>query len=152
MPKRKKNANIICNHVVETIDNHEVHNSSENIPDVVFIPNGDEDSDVDELGDDSYENQINLVDEAQASYEIMYNINDSKRKKLEKSHKYNWKDGQKNYDALPESEIFQITEIKKKLVGKSPVQLFELFFSEEMKQHIIEATGENDLESDSKKL
>lgn len=42
--------------------------------------------------------------------------------------------------------------MKENLVGKSPVELFELFFSKEMKDHILEASEENGLRIDLEDL
>jgi len=56
-----------------------------------------------------------------------------------------WKDGEKLYDSTLKSEIYLDDETKRNLRDKTCVELFELFelfFSEEIKNYIIEASAE----------
>jgi len=64
---------------------------------------------------------------------------------LEKNHQFNWKDGEKKYCSDLEDEILLNDSTKKKIRESEPIELFEVFFSTEMKQYIIDASKENDL-------
>lgn len=63
--------------------------------------------------------------------------------KLEPNHTYVWKSGEKKYENYPEDENLLSENTKKFIRESSYVQLFELFFSTDLKKYIIESTRIN---------
>lgn len=127
----------------------DIGSDNEEGTDVIFTPRNDT-SDVEELQNDSEENDTVEVDEE--TYQVGRIQQNSKAKKLLKSHNYQWVDGEKKYDSVPVQEIFFIEKIKEKAADKSPVELFEMFFCDNMKNYMIEASTENGLDIDIEKL
>lgn len=78
MPKRKSTSNIDNNFSTNGFSDKEYYNEPSTTS-VIFIPN-DDDSDVEELRDDSIEEQINLIDGTKTSYEIVYENYDALKK------------------------------------------------------------------------
>lgn len=70
----------------------------------------------------------------------------NKQKKLEENHDYQWIEGEQVYDDIPTNEYLLIDKERKKIANSSPTELFELFFSKEMQQYIVEASNLNDLD------
>lgn len=63
--------------------------------------------------------------------------------KLEKDHEFQWVNGEKKYSDNIKNEILLSTSEKRKIRKSEPVELFETFFSIEMKKYIIDACKEN---------
>ena len=63
--------------------------------------------------------------------------------KLEKDHVFQWVDGEKIYSNEYENEILLSDRVKRKIRESEPIQLFETFFSTEIKEYIIDACREN---------
>ena len=76
----------------------------------------------------------------------------STSKKLEPDHNFFWTDGESKQDSIPTAKIFAFDAINNKIFGKSPVEMFELFFCEKIKTYIVEASVENRLDIDIDKL
>lgn len=54
--------------------------------------------------------------------------------------------GEKLYDEIPQNEYLLKNADKEKIRKSSPSELFEIFFSNEMKNHIIQSSAENGLD------
>ena len=63
---------------------------------------------------------------------------------MENEHLYEWVSGEKKCDSNLQNELLLSNAEKAKIRGSSPVELFELFFSDDMENYIIEATNDND--------
>ena len=101
-------------------DDSDCESENEDACDQIFIPNNDENSDVEGLNSDEDENgKIEKNNEF-----CEWNNTKSRNKKLLSNRKYKWIDGEKVYDPLPTEEIFNINEIRKKTCDKNPVELF----------------------------
>ena len=55
---------------------------------------------------------------------------------------YEWVSGEKMYDSNLQNELLLSNAEKGQIRGFSPVELFELFFSDDMKNYITEATND----------
>lgn len=63
--------------------------------------------------------------------------------KLEKNHEFEWVIGERIYSDIIEDKILFPRSTKDKILQSEPIELFETFFSIEMKQYIIDASKEN---------
>lgn len=115
-----------------------------------FIPDANEDDNISESEDD--EDQLvptTSTDDSNVEigrYEkILENYNES-QKLLEESHTYIWENGQAYHSYDLENKNFLNNDQKQKIKHMSKLELYELFFSQEMKNIIIEATRENDFD------
>ena len=130
-------ADIVEDFSVEDFDDFE-----EDCIDYVFIPNDNEDE-----SSNSYCNLDSDSDEEyDGSYEFFYEKYNSSQKLLHEKHPYEWIDGEAKYDNPPEELIFLTEDQKQKIKNMSYVEVFELFFSNDLKDYIIECTKENDHE------
>ena len=77
------------------------------------------------------------------SYHQVFESYSENQSKLEPEHECDWFEGEFIYNQCLENEILLSDDTKKKLHDSSLPQLFELFFSKEIKTHIIEATVMN---------
>lgn len=107
---------------------------------MIMLPNADDSGDSDGAGSDSEDANESFPC---ISYREATNNYSEKQKKLEESHEYSWIEGEKKYSNNFENEILLTGAQKTKILGCLPVEIFELFFSISMKNHIIEATKEN---------
>lgn len=115
---------------------------------VSMLPQADT-SDLESESDSN--NEENESDDEERSNEI-HNILSYKQihaqylptqKNLEDDHKYDWEKGEKVYNEIPVNEYLLKESDKKKISSTSPTELFEMFFSSEIKTYIIEASAEN---------
>jgi len=65
------------------------------------------------------------------------------QKKLEEIHEYVWVEGEKIYENLLKNKVLLSDSDKKKISNSSPGEIFEFFFSAELKKYLIKATKEN---------
>lgn len=77
------------------------------------------------------------------SYYTVFDNYLESQKLLESDHKYEWIEGEKIISGNLDDILLLPNNIKTKIRGSTPVQLFELFFSKEIKEYIISATREN---------
>lgn len=77
------------------------------------------------------------------SFKELSKTYDSTQKKLEEHHAYRWLPGEKIYNDDLVNELLLSEKVKKEILEKSPVELFEIFFSIELKNYILQATNEN---------
>lgn len=66
-----------------------------------------------------------------------------KQDKLEKGHEFTWIEGEKLHPDSCEDTVLLSESQKKKIRRSEPFQLFETFFSIEMKKYIIDACKDN---------
>lgn len=119
--------------------------------DYIFVPNSDEpdESDVsdhetdgeDEVDTDDSDHKTDKF-EPQSYARISENY-DPSQKKLEPDHQFQWVKGEHIYDDEPTNEVLLTQKERFRIQSYSHVELFELYFSDEMKQYIIDATKEN---------
>lgn len=80
------------------------------------------------------------------SYEKVLDQYTEDQKKLEPNHLYEWLEGEKKFDESPTNEIMLSESTIKKIRNASLTEVFEYFFSRDMKNYIIESTIMNDYE------
>lgn len=117
----------------------------ENQIDITMLPDKNN-SDI-ESGSDSDTSDVEEVSAEVAnilSYKKVYESYSENQKYLEPNHKYEWVLGAKN-SSVPANEYLLKDSYKKMIRKSSPCELFETFFSTEMKNHIIDSSFENDL-------
>lgn len=122
----------------------EFDDSNNNYDEIIDLPNPDDsgDSDSGSEGDQfDHENTENIV--SQYSYRTISKTYSDSQSKLENDHIYKWVTGEKINNAILQNELLLNNIQKTKICGSSPVELFELFFSDNMKSYISEATNEN---------
>lgn len=150
MSKRKSTENDTFDRSIEDDNVYDYDSEDEHTDEeVLFVPN-DENSDVEGLNsDDENDPHHTLSDASISSYEEVYRNFSPNDKKLEESHSYKWLDNEKAYNSQLDLEIFNFNAIKQKVLNKSPRELFEMFFCDEMKNQIIDSTKENHFDMDS---
>ncbi|XP_058810548.1 piggyBac transposable element-derived protein 3-like [Phymastichus coffea] len=100
-----------------------------------------ESNDDDENEDD--EDESDLTNSLQlTSFRTVLDGYDSKQKKLEPDHKYDWMTGECTYNDIMTNDILLIVSDmqKKHILSLSLIELFEDYFSISFKQYIIDAT------------
>lgn len=122
----------------------------ENHIDMVFIPDqndsGDSGDESEYDDDENEEMESDFIESVPHSYRQVADSYDQDQTKLEESHQYNWVNGEKIYNDAPSVEVLLSEKDRKNIVECTPVELFELFFSKELKNYILEATKENGLD------
>ncbi|XP_066580967.1 piggyBac transposable element-derived protein 3-like [Prorops nasuta] len=129
----------------------------------IVLPNandsGDSD-DFDDFEDGSDERKSSLdedeFDEEDLDDELGESFNSSFRqmaqkytesqKKLEGNHEYLWENGEKKCTEPLENKILLSDKDKKLIFSSLPTELFEFFFSKELKEHIIDCSKVNELD------
>ncbi|XP_043461917.1 piggyBac transposable element-derived protein 3-like [Leptopilina heterotoma] len=121
--------------------------------DVLMLPNSN-DSGESDCESDSDDNSINeelenlfrneCDDLPQNSYQTIRKNYTPNQSKLEPDHIFEWVDGEKKYDPQYKNETFISDSVAKKIRSSSSTELFEYFFSMELKEFILEATCKND--------
>lgn len=161
MPKRKSNSihserpsrsNPSAQGAIEYDEREEFINAN-------IIPNADDsgesDSDISMNGhsEDSSEDNSDSeqVDNSTStftvhSYDDVYKNYSSSQKKLENDHQYKWLDGEYNHNRTFTNEIFLRKSDKEIILKSTPTNLFECFFTLELKDYIIECTKINGCE------
>lgn len=161
MPKRKSNSidserpsrsNPSAQGAIEYDEREEFINAN-------IIPNADDsgesDSDISMNGnsEDSSEDKSDSeqVDNSTStftvhSYDDVYKSYSSSQKKLENDHQYKWLDGEYNHNRTFTNEIFLRKSDKESILKSTPTNLFECFFTLELKDYIIECTKINGCE------
>lgn len=130
-----------------TFDDENTDNSTNDPIAYAFIPDANLDdtysSDNDDDNDESTTEQPEIIE---GSYEKIYNDYSDQQTLLQEKHEYQWIDGETRhiYDLSPKNflNIDQQNNVK----NMSKTDIFELFFSDELKNHVLEASKENGLE------
>lgn len=102
----------------------------------------DADSDEDELLCELNDKDSDTACAGISYREASANYNEA-QKKLEPDHVYHWVNGENLVDDNLSNELLLSDTDKEEILRMSPVELFELFFSSEIKNYIVKATTEN---------
>lgn len=136
----KKSRRMVCEYEYEEV-NFNDHDQ------VTIFPNpddsGESDTDDSDIEDDSGPSSTS---NCEVSYKRVFEEYTEKQKKLEPDHVYDWKEGEKEYSEKLNDDLLLSAQERKKIQESTPVDLFELFFSDELKNYIVEATCENGLD------
>lgn len=145
MPKRKA-SQISKNKESESAREYDDSDlDSEEDDEFVVIPDPDNSgSEGDSESDD--ENLEEEISKPTVSYRSIFHNYSETQKKLEPDHEFSWCDGEKVCSGNVDDQLLLSDAVKKKICSMSPVQLFELFFSKEIKNYIIEASEANGLD------
>jgi len=108
----------------------------------ILIPNADNSGSSDDSDSDTYCDE-NLPS---VTYKKVAKNYQADQAKLENDHKYEWIDGERTYFDKIADEILLSKSVKDEIRKSEPVQLFNSFFSIEMKEYIIDACKENGLD------
>lgn len=123
----------------------EIEENDENF-DVIMIPSLDDSQDFESDSDSDSENEYTDLssfigtDIPIASYHQVLDTYSVNQKKLEPNHVYEWLDGEKVYGEELGNEFLLPESVSKKIRNYSSTDLFEIFFSNELKAFIIDAT------------
>ena len=134
LTKRRKKSNYIQNIEIEEQENG---NS-----DALVIPQ-DDDSDYSDSDSESEDCQNSQNDIPSVSYSQVLNNYEENQSKLEPDYVYKWVNGEKLYNNYSENNNLLSEKTKKFICDSSCVELFEIFFSTELKNYIIESTQMN---------
>lgn len=134
MAKRRKKS-----HYLQTIELEEREDGNS---EALIIPD-DNDSDYSFSGCESDEFDEKQKSIPNVSYSKVLNSYDENQSKLEPDYIYSWKNGESKYDNWPENEILLPAQTINFIRDSSLVELFEIFFSLELKNHIIDSTRKN---------
>lgn len=125
--------------------NYEIQ-ENDNHFDFTILPdiNDSEESETDSIDeiDESPTNENNLPF-PEHSYSKIHDDYNNSQKKIEEKHEYVWLKGEKIYNDPLINEILLSNSDTKIISNSSCVELFEFFFSHDLKTYIIEATQEN---------
>lgn len=114
--------------------------SDENV-DIAFIPGDDSSSD--ENSDFDCEDLSSTTRLPNGFYEQVKSSYNSTQKLLESKHLYNFKNGAQELPIDSADDFTFDLSMLHNLKSKNAFELFHLFFTDDMKNHIIEATREN---------
>ena len=115
--------------------------SDDEVDENLFLPNPDNSGDEDDSGDSESEFLDDISPEktySQASKNYREN-----QSVLEERYVFEWVEGEKFYPRNVENTCRMSDNVKQKLQKMSSVELFGTFFSDDMKNYIIEATKLN---------
>ncbi|XP_058793768.1 piggyBac transposable element-derived protein 2-like [Phymastichus coffea] len=118
---------------------------SEENDEFVVIPDPNNSGSEGEYDSDD-ENLEEEIPKPNISYRSTFHNYSAVQKKLEPDHEFSWCNSEKVCPGNVENELLLSDSVKKKICSMSPVQLFELFFSKEIKNYIIEASEANGLD------
>ena len=141
MPKRKA-LEISKKNDSESTQDEDSDSDEDN--EYVIIPDPDNSgSDGDfESDDENFEPEISFPS---VSYQSIFHNYTETQKKLEPNHEFSWNDGEKVFSGNLDDKLLLSDAVQKKILSLLPVELFELFFSVEIKNYIIEGSEENGL-------
>lgn len=131
---------------VSSYKEYETDSSENDFEENVIIPNpdksgsddSDSDYDCDSDSDSEKDMKVSTITYRQALQTYSEN-----QGKLENDHVFIWKDGEKIHEDIFENKVLLTGSVKKNIRESEPMKLFETFFSNEMKQYIIDACKEN---------
>lgn len=119
----------------------------------MFIPDANIDDNVEEKSDDEMADEEDNCEVQDGFYQAVYDSYDSHQKLLEPNQTYEYVDGECVSEPFStEEKLFLTSEQKQSISELSKIDLFELFFSQEVKNYIIEATAENNYELGMERL
>ena len=139
--------------LVETTENNQYNEA-------IYLPNPEDSGESDTYDDDDEDSSDRDVESSddkssddgitdcnfsspKISYAKIFYQYDSSQKTLENDHHYNWVDGEKHYpDDLANKNLLSEKD-KKIILSSTPTEIFEYFFSNDLKKVIIECTESN---------
>ena len=139
MPPKKRSKHSHQQYHIETEEN------DENFDDIM-IPSLDDSQDSESDSNSENENEFTYLSSflenpiPTISYNQVLDSYSENQKKLEPNHVYEWLDGGKVYGEELRSQVLLSESVRKKILDYSLTDLFELFFSDELKAFIVEAT------------
>jgi len=153
MSRQKRSANqplsFLCRNVTNVLQENSFQLFEYNdYIDIAMLPStNDSDIESDSDSDDDLANEEDLSEQIQhkLSYRQVFQNYYSDQKFLEENHVYDWVLGEVPHVEIPKNEYLLKEHDKKKIHKSSPTELFEIFFSNEMKNYIIESSAENGL-------
>lgn len=138
------------------------HGSSQDRAEFAFIPNANIDdsySDYDSESDfeddeNESENEVSFDENehVQGNYEQIYERYNDEQTLLQADHIYKWIDGEAPHVHDLDTKIFLTDELKQNIHKLTQTQLFELFFTDNIKNLVIEASREHGLDLSIDKL
>lgn len=149
-PNKRRRDELDAIQTSDDLDESEVYDTdddnaascSENGSENDFIQQLDEDED-DEGSDEESSEDFQFPSKSYQQISSGYN---NSQKKLETDYVYNWLPGEQKYDGKLKNEILLSDKDKKDISRSSLTELFEVFFSSELKEFIIRATKSNGYE------
>lgn len=124
------------------LQNIEIEERENGNSDALVIPQ-DDDSSSSESDSESEDYRNSQNDIPSVSYSHVLNNYEESQSKLEPDYIYKWATGEKIYNHYPENENLLPDKTKQLICNSSFVELFELFFSIDLKNYIIESTRRN---------
>lgn len=121
---------------------------------LAFVPDAyvDDSVAIDENPDSDGDNDLDGNDVSGGRYEVISENYNSAQRLLEENHTYKWIEGEAEHQTDIETKIFLSDDQKSSVNSMSKTDLFELFFSNELKDVIITASKENDINLTFSKL
>ena len=126
---------------VPTQVRYKVDTSKNDFDEIITLPNPDDSGSDNSSSDAEWDEEVPEI-----NYKLACKTYTEDQAKLEGNHEFCWADGEKIYPDVIEDNIFLKESVKKNIRDSEPVQLFETFFSIEMKQYIIDACKEHDFD------
>ena len=126
---------------VPTQVRYEVDTSKNDFDEIITLPNPND------SGSDNSDSDAEWDEEVQEiTYKLACKTDTKDQAKLEGNHDFCWADGEKRYPDVIEDNILSTESAKENIRDSEPVELFETFFSIEIKQYIIDACKDNDID------
>ena len=120
---------------------YEVDKSKNDFDEIIMLPNPN-DSGSDNSGSDAeWDEEVPEI-----THKLACKTYTEDQAKLEGNHDFCWADGEKRYLDVIEGNILLKESAKKNIRDSAPVELFDTFFSIEIKQYIIDTCKENDFD------
>ena len=120
---------------------YKVDTSKHDFDEIITLPYPD-DSGCDNSGSDAeWDEEVPEI-----TYKLACKTYTGDQAKLEGNHDFCWADGEKRYPDVIEDNILLKESAKKNIQDSEPVELFETFFSVEIKQYIIDTCKENEFD------
>lgn len=119
------------------IESCESTGESSDESDELSSSDGEDDTSVEESSGDDDES-FNFPSKSYQRTSLEYTSN---QKKLEEHYEYEWIEGEKVYEDDVKNEILLPSIERKEILASSLTELFEYFFSKELKTYIIESTN-----------
>ena len=126
---------------VPTQMRYEVDTSKNDFDEIITLPNPDDSGSDNSSSDAEWDEEVPEI-----TYKLACKTYTEDQAKIEGNHDFCWADGEKRYPDVIEDNILLKESAKKNIRDGEPVELFETFFSIEIKQYIIDACKENDFD------
>ena len=118
---------------------YEVDTSKNYFDEIITLPNPNDSGSNNSSSDAKWDEEVPEI-----TYKLACKTYAEDQAKLEGNHDFCWADGDKRYPDVIEDNILLKESAKKNIRDSEPVELFETFFSIEIKQNVIDPCKEND--------